>query len=305
MSQQDGVVTVRFLATKTGMVHIDISSDCPASKRMIASKAWKGIRGLKPEEAMECKDCAKCDTHKTARSEIRANKLAAKSANVGRKHKPKVADTPALPAADVRTSAKAEEHAALAREHGWDVTIESNDKGGLTVIAKKGDHSCVLTYRGGGYLHNSGIVAKFPGRVIPLHNSGTWRRQVSLPEGKRPVSGWPLRPARTKERRDVTLNDVLDGSELIPINKSSLPFPIDAEDIEIIDAIKGHTLYWRNNMAAKVCSALVPGRTRLVRVSTSRTGRRIVSFPESSVTKDGEQFGAERSVAVEDMLRVK
>lgn len=226
------------------------------------------------------------------------------------KRKPKVVE----PVVDDRTVTKASEHAELAREHGWDVIVQTNDKGGLTVTARKRDETLVLAYRPGGYLDNPLIVAIFPGRTVPLHNSGTWRRQVSLPEGKRPINARPKRngvpkpvnPVVSIDSGDINGFAVADPAEAIPISRPSLPFPHDAPDEEIIDCIKGKTLFWRNNMAVKVVSVDLPGKPRLFRFGVTRTGRRFVSFPELvGVDKDGEVYGPERSVAIEDMLRVR
>lgn len=329
---------MRYLATKAGTVHV-VSKDtaCPTVKRN--AEAWKGQRSLKPVAVLDYKDCTRCESHKLARAEIAADKKAAKQANAGvtvvgrrrpvkkltgpdyRKGRPntgggskrlKVAAAPTPPAADERTTRKAEEHRLIAEEHGWHVDVAANARRGLTVIATKGDEICVLAYRENGILWNDEIVFKVPGRVVPMHNSGTWRRQVSLPEGKRPIPARPKRFGR-KPAPSVEINGVAkeleeestEGTEEIPLNKSSLPFNHDDEDLIIISHIKGRTLFWRNNMMAKVVSAGVPSRPNLIRFGETKHGRRFVSFPEATMTKNGEMWGAERSVAIEDMLRVR
>jgi hypothetical protein len=330
---------MRYLSTRTGMVHV-VSKDaaCPVVRRN--ADAWKGQRSIKPEKVLEMKDCAKCESFKHAREEVRLNKRAAKTANAGvtmvggrrtpkkplsgpdyRKNRPntgggssrlKVSATPAPVVADERTTRKAQEHRAIAEEHGWRVDVTTNDRRGLTVIATKGDEICVLAYRENGILWNDEIVFKVPGRVVPMHNSGTWRRQVSLPEGQRPIPARPKKfgrkPSAPAEVNGVAREleqEATDETEGIPLNKSSLPFPHDAEDIVIVSYIKGRTLFWRNNMMAKVVSAGVPSKPSLIRFGETKHGRRFVSFPESTMTKDGEMWGAERSVAIEDMLRVR
>jgi len=315
---------MRFLASKSGTVHVihaelDMSS-CPVVTKAKKAGTWKGQRSLKPEAVLEMGDCINCESHKHARSEIKKDKAAAKTANAGAKKVGKVtspARAPKLaanhPVADERTTAKAEEHAKIAADHGWAVNVDSNNHGGLTVTAVKGDETCVLAYQRNGVLFNKEIVFKVPGRSVPLHNSGTWRRQVSLPEGKRPISAKPKRAGRAPKvvvavdpGTDVTGVAVVREEDTIPLNQASLPFPHDAEDIVILDHIKGRTLYWRNNMMAKVVSATVPAKARMIRFGhTGRAQRRYVSFPETTMSADGEVYGAERSVAIEDMLRVK
>lgn len=310
---------MRFLASKTGVVHIvdarrsdPGATPCPAVARALNAGSWKGQRSLKPEAVLEMKDCAKCGTFKAARAALRVEDGRTEMKSMGAKVKKSRNTAPVnQPVADERTTLKAKEHANLAEQHGWTVTIERNENRGLTVIATRGNESCVLTYREGGFLNNPGIVFKVPGRTVPLHNSGTWRRQVSLPEGKRPISAKPKRAGRAPKSKAEDPEPEINGAvvvaeEVIPLNKSSLPFLLDDDDATIIDAIKGSMLYWRNNMMAKVVSARVPSRARLIRFAhTARGNRRYVSFPEAEMTKDGEIYGAERAVAIEDMLRVR
>jgi hypothetical protein len=307
---------VRYLATKAGTAHVvQKDSPCPIVKRNV--DAWKGQRSLKPSVVLEMKDCSRCETFKHARAELPAKP--AKKGPVARKADRTPRDVTVAvrsdnwPVADERTTAKVKEHITIAEEHGWSVNVTSNERHGLTLIASRGDEICVLAYRENGILWNDEIVFKVPGRKVPMHNSGTWRRQVSLPEGKRPIPAKPKRFGRKKPSvvadPDIHAND--DGTEstevgeLIPLNRPSLPFPHDAPDLIIIDHIKGRTLYWRNNMMAKVVSAGVPSKPRLIRFGETKRGRRFISFPEATMTKDGEMWGAERSVAVEDMLRVR
>lgn len=306
------MVNVRYLASGAKRAHV-VVKDSPCSTVRQNVDAWKGQRSIKPEDVIDnYKDCAKCDTHKQARKELLSPQPEPKA-----RPKPRVVTknlkSDAWPVADERTTAKTREHADLAKEHGWDVTVTTNDRRGLTLIASKGDEICVLAYRENGILWNDEICFKVPGRRVPMHNSGTWRRQVSLPEGKRPV---PARPKRLNGKKAATVigsvefansDETEDENEpdVIPLNTSSLPFPKDADDLIIIDAIKGQVLYWRNNMMAKVVSARVPTKARMIRFNHTKHGRRFVSFPETEFTKDGEMWGAERSVAVEDMLRVR
>ena len=301
---------MRYLATKAGTAHVVVKdSPCPVVKRNV--ETWKGQRSLKPSVVLsEYKDCAKCETFKIARSELRPDPKPKVTARKG--SMPFPAANHAI--ADERTTAKAEEHAKIAADHGWAVNVENNNHGGLTVIASRGEEICVLSYQRNGVLFNKEIVFKVPGRSVPLHNSGTWRRQISLPEGKRPISAKPKRAGRAPKKAVPAIDPgekvngtvVVPEEELIPINKSSLPFAHDAEDIVIVDAIKGRQLFWRNNMMAKVVTAMVPSKPRMIRFGvTGRAQRRFVSFPETHMTSDGEVYGAERSVAIEDMLRVK
>lgn len=331
---------MRYLATKAGTAHV-ITKDtsCPIVKRNV--DAWKGQRSLKPSVVLgEYKDCSKCETHKQARLELnelkkraddqalnrrevaRFNRVGLPSQRVAKKGPkarnvtPQVRSGDNWPVADERTTLKAKEHAKLAEDHGWSVQVTTNERRGLTVIASKGDEICVLAYRENGILWNDEIRFKVPGRSVPMHNSGTWRRQVSLPEGQRPIPARPKRFGRkpklngierTESANSEPTEEEIDG-EVIPLNVASLPFSKDDDDLIIVDAIKGMELFWRNNMMQKVVSARVPTKARMIRFGvTGRepNQRRCVSFPESEMSKDGEIYGAERTVAIESMLRVR
>lgn len=333
---------MRYLATNAGTAHVVIkNSPCPIVRRNVDN--WKGQRSLKPNAVLEgYKDCIKCGTFHHARAEVRdASKRAedqrlneqevkrfnAKREGTAKPRRTRHRESPVSklrkearnaaarePVADERTMAKAKEHRAIAEEHGWTVTVTENERRGLTVTATKGDETCVLAYRENGVLWNDEIRFKVPGRSVPMHNSGTWRRQVSLPEGQRPISARPKRFGRKRTSVAIEQDESANGEptgdeingEVIPLNVSSLPFLKDADDLEIIDAIKGQVLYWRNNMMAKVVSARVPSKPRLIRFGTTgRAQRRFVSFPEAEMSKDGEIYGPERSVAIDDMLRIR
>lgn len=316
---------MRFLTSKNGTVHVvsaQISGTrCPVVTRALNAGTWKGQRSIKPEQVANYTDCAKCGSHAAAKEITdRSAYVANNEAEVKRfndkinnkpKSKPKEGNMTlnTLLSADEKTRAKATEHAELAVKNGWAAIVTLNEFSGLTVIATRGEETCELMYREGGFLYNPGIVFRVPGRVVPLHNSGTWRRQVSLPDGKRPVSAKPKRVGVRPKDRPVAVVVVADPeapAEEISLTRSSLPFPHDADDIVIRDAIKGKTLYWRNNMAARVNSAKVSSNPRLIRFGvTGKASRRYVSFPETEMSKDGEIHGPERSVAIEDMLRVK
>jgi len=307
---------MRYLATKAGTAHV-VSKDttCPVVKRN--AEAWKGQRSLKPSIVLDSyKDCSKCATFEHARSELRKpepKKPVAKKGPTARNVTAQ-AKSDNWPVADERTTLKVKEHIAIAEEHGWTVAVTQNERRGLTLTATRGEESCVLAYREGGILWNDEIVFRVPGRKVPMHNSGTWRRQVSLPEGQRPISAKPKRFGRKVSSEDVFPSrhanaggseSTEEDPEAIPLNKSSLPFLHDADDVVIIDALKGRTLYWRNNMMAKVVSAQVPTKPKLIRFGRTKHGRRFISFPESEMSKDGEIYGPERAVAIDDMLRVR
>lgn len=337
MQKQDGVVTVRFLATKAGTVHVvDRSpsdkgtSSCPIVGRMLNSGEWKGRRSLSPDAALDLKDCAKCETHKLAKAEIRAAKGKARVQrplsgpdhprsvrnNGGGSKRLKVASTP-LPPIEDKGQRLADEHAKLAKDHGWAVDVAVDPLTGpgprtWIVVARKGDERVQAAWTDG-KVNYPLVIAFFPTHQFWLKNTTQWRRQVSLPDSERPAKREPkTRPPRVPASEKIAGAieapvDAVPETEGIKFNSTQLPFEKDALDAEVIDLLKGRKLYWRNNFASKIENAEVPGNARMVRIAEHPTnGRRIVSFPEvAGYDKDGPVYGCERSVAVDQMIKVK
>lgn len=308
---------MRFLNTKSGTVHVDTSASCSTAKHMMVTKAWKGRRSLTPEQALEYKDCAKCESHKLARSKIREAKAVpltknAKAIESLKKRHEKIMT-------EDKGNIAAHEHAKLAEEHGWTTTFEHEEPNGWLVTATKDDETVQVAWVNG-KVDYPRVIAVFPTYTFWLKNTSQWRRQVMLPESERPASresktARKPKPKVVAEKVVAAIHGEANGvavavEDEVKFNMTSLPFPHDAEDIELTNAIRGKVLYWRNNMAAKVNHATVPSNPRVIRVSRHvRSQRRIVSFPESHTTKVNgalmELLGAERSVAVEDMIRVR
>jgi hypothetical protein len=312
---------------------------------MLNSGAWKGQRSLTPEQALELNDCAKCETHKTARREIRNAKKeptapkqkltgpdqtkgrsrsggGSKRLKVGREsyaHGVTVPDADAeiIASADDKGQRLALEHAALAREHGWDASVTNPNPTEWVVVAKKGDESVQAAWVGG-KVDYPRIVAFFPTHQFWLKNTTQWRRQVSLSDSERPASREPKgRPPKVPAPKRIMALDSgepagaaiasVPEEDGVKFSMTSLPFGRDETDTVIIDALKGRKLYWRNNFAGKVNSAEVPSSARSIRISEHPTnGRRIVSFPEvADSSKGGEVLGCERSVAIDQMIKVR
>lgn len=350
------MVTVRFLATKTGTVHVvdrDPSdrggTSCPTVGRMLNAGSWKGQRSLKPEAALAGNDCTKCETHKTARREIRLNKAHVRPTVPGRRpntatnaaeikadaksrlakhqsrtrlrHDSKTQEVnlkPKEPEAPIQDKGQrlADEHAKLAKDHGWIVEVQHVTDSEWLVIARKGDEWVQAAWIDG-KVDYPRVIAVFPSYTFWLKNTTQWRRQVSLPDSERPAKREPKnRPPRVPvaSRSVLAVDPGLNGAVVVEVegdgikfNSTDLPFAKDAPDAEIIDLLRGHILHWRNNFASKIEKAEVPTVTRLIRISEHPTnGRRIVSFPEvADYTKDGVVYGCERSVAIDQMIKVR
>jgi hypothetical protein len=302
---------MRYMKTKAGTAHIAGLPDslCPVVRRAARTGEWKGIRSLKPEQVLELKDCSKCQSHKAAKSELKPKPKPPKRAAFNSKQA--VAERlRRQPVPGDKGEIAANEHAKLATEHGWHVEVMPG-RDEWVVVATKGDEMVQVAWVNG-KVDYPRVIAVFPSYTFWLKNTTQWRRQVSLPEGERPA---PREPKRSRKPRTESKTEprVINGTSVEEdpqklFKTTSLPFASDDEDFVIIDALKGHELFWRNNMAAKVNRATVPMNTRLIRVAVSpKSGRRFVSFPEAhgyDSVAAREVLGAERSVAIEDMIKV-
>ena len=206
----------------------------------------------------------------------------------------------------------AQEHAKLAEDHGWVVELLPNTDNGWKVVAKQDDCTATVAWVNGKVDYPSN-VAEFPTHTFWLKHTAQWRRQITLPENERPASRTPKQTTRraNQERKPVQeATPVINGDEpeSVPFNLTSLPFAHDDEDAIVIGQIRGRRLFWRNNLAQRVSHADVPSNPRVIRLAAHpKSGRRIVSFPEVAEysAQHGEILGGERSVALEDMIRVR
>lgn len=229
--------------------------------------------------------------------------------NGGGSKRLKVAATPEPPIED-KGQRLADEHAKLAKDYGWAVDIQHVSEKEWIVVARKGDESVQAVWVNGKVDHPR-VVAFFPTHTFWLKHTTQWRRQVTLPDSERPAKREPKsRPRRVPA--DAKVADSIDApveieTDGVKFNSTDLPFAKDAPDTEIIDLLRGRILHWRNNFASKIEKAEIPTVTRLIRISEHPTnGRRIVSFPEvADYTKDGVVYGCERSVAIDQMIKVR
>ena len=94
-----------------------------------------------------------------------------------------------------------------------------------------------------------------------------------------------------------------------------VPFLIDDDEAEVLDAVMGKTIRWRNGVSNKVDTANVPPAVRPSRKTAKRdvikitvhpkTGRRMIEFLEfMGQDEHGEVYGPERVVALDKIVRV-
>lgn len=213
-----------------------------------------------------------------------------------------------------KTQGKAMEVVAFAEDNGWRAkAVEDN---GWMVEAKRNDQTIHVWFVDGKYdLSREAeiVVGTWHGKLRGAHAA---RRQMdaSLDNKDRPFP----RPgeARVSKREGKvskqTNNKAAGDDKESPLDAATMrPFSLDDPDIEIIDAIKGKMIRWRNGVSGTLEEAWVPSKAQgkkrpLISIKQHiKTGKRYVSFLSvQSVNEDGENYGAERNVNLDKIVRV-
>jgi len=185
--------------------------------------------------------------------------------------------------------AKADRFAAEAHERGWDTTTKVSKTGRtVRVIADRGAEEITIDWREGAFV---------PDTCEYRFGETNRKRLVNARSALRKMEDQPDLKKITKEDRMAVI-------------VASVPFdPAADRDDEILAELYGRVVVWRNNLSGATEQAqvlpleqTVRGErvrgSRQTRMSTTLTGRRIVTFCDGG----GEGF---RSVALDSILQVK
>lgn len=244
--------------------------------------------------------------------------------------KPKAERKPTATKSGVRstgsdTDTKAKALAMFMTDNGWDTDIAVDSDTGHTVV-----HGIHADQQGFGESRWQVINAYFidgkydVARHATLHVGG-WsgtlrgahavRRQVdtSLDDRDRPHP--EPGKGRSGPRKSSKVDDEVPEDESPEDAARRVPFLIDDDEAEIIDALLGKTLRWRNGVTGKVEEAMLPSTVRPPRKSAKRDVIRITTHPKSDrrmveflellgQDEHGEIYGPERTVALDKIVRV-
>jgi len=191
-------------------------------------------------------------------------------------------------------------------QHGWAVTIEQ-DEHGWNVIAKRGEETIWAPFVDGKFdetRYGTLTVGTWTGKLRAAH---ACRRQMSCEGRDRPFPepGKGRTGARSSKKAEVVPED-----ESPEDAARRVPFSLDDDAITIIDTIKGRVIRWRNGTANKIEEGWVPARSKRTKISDHPKhpgvpGARILSFFHvDSVNEHGEQYGPERHVRLDKIIRV-
>jgi hypothetical protein len=204
---------------------------------------------------------------------------------------------------------KAEALAAFAKEHGWKAKVADANPG-LLVTAVRGAETIRCYFVDGKYdttRHASLEVGDWTGKLRGVHGC---RKQMAgegrdRPHPKPGQGRSGPRPGRRKDAEEIPEDESPEDA------MRRVPFSVDDDPIVVIDAIKGKTIRWRNGTSNLIEEAWLPGaadgkkRSKIAITQHPKTGRRMVNFlTVTAITEHGEQYGPERSVYLDKIVRV-
>lgn len=196
---------------------------------------------------------------------------------------------------------KARELVAYATEQGWEATVEPLEGTEYVVTATKGKETVTCYFIDGKYnrdRHSTVAVGEWTGRLRGVHGC---RKQIGNAGSDRPFPDPGSGRSAVSKRRKAEADEPDPETEHV-----GLPFTMDAPDGEIIEAVRGHHLKWRNTLSDSVQAAEVPGKRGGIKLSTHpKRDVRVLSFFE--VVYDERKvagLGGERNVAIDRIIRV-
>lgn len=205
------------------------------------------------------------------------------------------------------TQEKADALGAFAKEHDWSVTT-FDAKPGIRLVAKKGDQTITCHFVDGKYdttRHAMLKVGNWEGKLRGVHGC---RKQMAG-EGRDKPHPNPGQgrsgPRKKREEPDVPEDESPEDA------RRRVPFLLDDPEADIIEKIRGQIIRWRNSQSGTVEEAWLPNKVKghkrdVITITTHpKTEKRMVNFlTVAAVTEDGEQYGPERSVYLEKIVRV-
>jgi hypothetical protein len=206
--------------------------------------------------------------------------------------------------------AKAELLAEFGEQHGWSSVLEKDKDTGHWVLTSKkaGQPGEIKTYFIDGKYdvgrHAEIVVGAWSGKLRGAH---AVRRQMSMEGRDRP------HPEPGKGRSGPRATKSKDVEEDVPEDESPedarkrVPFLLDDDAAEVIEAIAGKTIRWRNGLTNGVIEARVPSKSKRTKIDVHpKTGKRMLDFIEVvEVDASGrEVLGPERTVYLDKIVRV-
>jgi hypothetical protein len=281
-------------------------------------RAADAIKAALPKPSREDKAAAAKDTREKIKRESmtdgqrrKAEKKADKQPKV-KKERPKKQSKPSKSgprSTGSSTEEKANALAAFAKEHDWK-TKQEDAKPGIRLIATRGQETIICNFVDGKYdtaRHAVLKVGTWEGKLRGVHGC---RKQMAAEGRDRPHPNPGKGRSGPRKKREV---EEVPEDESPEDARRRVPFSIDDPAVDIIEQIKGKTIRWRNSQTGTMEEAWLPSEVRpkhakrdlIVITDHPKDDRRIVGFlTVLSVNEHGEQYGAERFVALDRIIRV-
>lgn len=203
---------------------------------------------------------------------------------------------------------KAEAFAEEASALGWKVEITRN-KDKATVEATLDGKQISISWRGNACLNE--VYFGSDGHSRKLRNAGAARRKLAEEAGEPPRaasesgSDLPVKPTKAKPKKAAKAKPEPFKSK--PKPRTSLPFdPDSATDEEILEAVRGKKIVWKNRMSGGYDEArvMVMPNQRHLKIDLNRQNERCITFAEADDKRPNIPGGGFRSVRVKSMVSV-
>ena len=324
---------VRFLAkTANGAVHaVGAGAECPIVKKGAREGTWKGMRSIPPAKVLNRKDCARCDTHARAEAALnggtygenktakpsetkadKANKSTTSKAKAGAAKKA-AASKPTPKNKEVRMTQagprsvggdsedKAKQLLEFAKQHGWKgkVNLTGTNQASVTV-SKKDEGTIVCNFVDGKYDVSNQATLSVGDWTGTLRGAHRVRKQMSLEGGDRPIPK-PGASRKRSPKADADSGEDHDDTERV------VPWSADSKDAEVINAIRGKVIEWRNRTSGAIDQAEVAAKGGNVCIEVHpKTMHRMLSFAQVLYDDKGRaELGGERVVRIDRIINVR
>ena len=220
---------------------------------------------------------------------------------------PKPGDEPKVvtPTANSVSYAKAKALAEHAESLGWDTELIAGD-GDITMLrATRGDEVITAKYDGSRYIYDDTSMHAYGSVRSRLRNASAARAQMAVKPEEAAAEAAKAKVKAPTKRNTQEDEDELTDSE----RKALLPFnPDTSTDDEVIAALLGRTIVWRNRTTGLNEEAtLMPSLPQRHLAIVWKHNRRVLNFNEATSVDEqlqGVTSGVFRSVYVDAIRRV-
>lgn len=317
-----------------------------ARKALVAGKIDYRKKGISPEAVLELIGCPQCGTHEVAKRLLPAeakqaarkdqrdvvlertkpnkpNKLserqqrdaedkavikARREADKAILRGTKVSMTKTGPRSTGDSQGKAQALADYGKEYGWDSKLVEEGQH-VIVNATKGDQLILCWFIDGKYDESRIAELHVGDWVGKLRGAHACRRQMAGVNPVHPQPGVGGSRGRKSSKAEVAVPESESPEDAL----KRVPFLIDDDPAEIIDALMGKVIRWRNGQTGSLSEARIPSTIGKGKRPTIQIGRHpkrnepYVNFFEVSgvdPTTGREVYGPERYVALAKIIRV-